>query len=746
MKKILTILGIITLFGLPIVSYATIGAGWSATSTSAGQIYPTKINGVEQTVRANNFIATSTTATSTLPIINSTTLLTNNISPSTGNTINYTSANTNFAGAITTTVFTANTATINLNATVKKSFTIGNFDSITTPATLTLADVYSGSTNGWMQAIGQWNGTGVWGIGTTNLGTDNRIRIGLSTNPTCIFGVGCSGFFDPDQSAFKLDVGSSTLGNNLNLQGVVISSSTTATSTFPNASTTKLIISGLTNSFLAVNGIGQVIATSTPSSLSGGTTNWLTYWTSPTTIGATSSPVVGRIIATSTTLSSVLPQASTTNLSVSNNAYVASKLGIGVTSALSPLHVKGDFLLEGNPTPRIYAKSNDGNSLVFNRYSGQESYPMYFGENGDTGNTFFRAQGTFYFGDQTTPAITAIGSSGKVGIKGITSPTYDLQVGGTFAAKTDGGGATEYPNSTSFTVAHGNIAPGSVTGYWGSYTDAFYDDGVGNILTSGDDHQIGTIDYATGYTETDSYFGDVIDEITYTYDEAIALATTPDGKVGIGTVSPTSGLTINHAANETTTFLNTAISDINVMSFGYNGTTGEVVWNARSDFPLVIQDSAIGNGKLGIHINAGSAYPLSNLDVGGNVAMGAYAGVTAAPSNGLIVSGNVGIGTSSPSARLDVNGTFKLQGSSTVETATIGGAIVGLGCDTGDTVVPAGIVLSSTTAFITTPEADPGIIAAPYSIAISSTTIRTKVCSGVTVTPNTVKYIVKIIF
>ena len=47
-------------------------------------------------------------------------------------------------------------------------------------------------------------------------------------------------------------------------------------------------------------------------SLSGGTTNALTYWTSPTTVGATTSPVVGYITATSTTATSTFPIASST--------------------------------------------------------------------------------------------------------------------------------------------------------------------------------------------------------------------------------------------------------------------------------------------------------------------------------------------------------------------------------------------------------------------------------------------------
>jgi hypothetical protein len=48
------------------------------------------------------------------------------------------------------------------------------------------------------------------------------------------------------------------------------------------------------------------------------------------------------------------------------------------------------------------------------------------------------------------------------------------------------------------------------------------------------------------------------------------------------------------------------------------------------------------------NIGIGTNNPLSKLDVNGGVAVGSYAGTNAAPSNGLIVSGSVGIGTASP--------------------------------------------------------------------------------------------------
>lgn len=48
--------------------------------------------------------------------------------------------------------------------------------------------------------------------------------------------------------------------------------------------------------------------------------------------------------------------------------------------------------------------------------------------------------------------------------------------------------------------------------------------------------------------------------------------------------------------------------------------------------------------------------PLSTLDVSGNMAIGTYAGANAATSNGLTVSGNVGIGHNTPAYKLHVSG------------------------------------------------------------------------------------------
>jgi hypothetical protein len=54
---------------------------------------------------------------------------------------------------------------------------------------------------------------------------------------------------------------------------------------------------------------------------------------------------------------------------------------------------------------------------------------------------------------------------------------------------------------------------------------------------------------------------------------------------------------------------------------------------------------------------------LSKLDVEGGIAIGtAYSGATAAPTNGAIIEGNVGIGTATPTETLEVAGNVKFSG------------------------------------------------------------------------------------
>lgn len=70
------------------------------------------------------------------------------------------------------------------------------------------------------------------------------------------------------------------------------------------------------------------------------------------------------------------------------------------------------------------------------------------------------------------------------------------------------------------------------------------------------------------------------------------------------------------------------------------------------------------SGFVGIGVLEG--VQANRLTVNGNTSIGSAYTATAAPTNGLIVEGNIGIGTTTPTAKLDVNGTANVAGNTTI--------------------------------------------------------------------------------
>jgi hypothetical protein len=322
------------------------------------------------------------------------------------------------------------------------------------------------------------------------------------------------------------------------------------------------------------------------------------------------------------------------------------------TASLSTIGVTGNLAIGQNFVTTVAAPSNG--LLVQGKTSiGSSSpYALLSVHATSTGSGITTL---FAIGSSTqtaTSTLFSVSNTGSTTLFQIPSSLLKTNSNGTIVAAVAG---TDYLTSSTDSV--GNWFTPSTFGTSASNATSTligFNSGLYSLASStiGDGTQAGGLTISGGATTTgNAYFG---------------------GNLGIGTSNPLYRLSIENGSSPGPSFPQDGYGFVLSGTGGANGNNrfASVEGNKATYFltrgtastgELSTYDYGAGVGMpLFINANGGNVsfgsptVALSSLGVFGNLALGSYAGTDAAPTNGLIVSGDVGVGTALPQAALDV--------------------------------------------------------------------------------------------
>lgn len=385
-------------------------------------------------------------------------------------------------------------------------------------------------------------------------------------------------------------------------------------------------------------------------------------------------------------------------LSVVGDADVTGNVGIGITMPVKKLEVAGDASLHGLTLGR------GGGNSIFNTVLGNLAFASnttgaqntaigYFtltSSNGGNDNVGFGAHALA--GNTTGNSNTAVGrnallsnTSGSLNTAigkdaGVSSP--DLMNATAIGANAVVAASNSLVLGNNVNVGIGTSTPGSKLDVVGNTQSTNFQITAGatngfvfrsNANGTGSWSNLSTfeVDPKVGAMSTNR----VPKWVTSSLQNGILYD--DNSNIGIGTTSPIAKLSVQgtnagirlwsgSAANFTSFQIGRTSTAGSIGVAAANGnyalgsTPGDVILRTESNSQKVIINSGSGaatlvvsNDKTGI----GTPSPVNTLDVEGAVVVGStYAGLYTAPSNGAIIEGNVGIGTTTPNGNLHVSG------------------------------------------------------------------------------------------